>query len=91
MQPRRFVAAVFFANLAHVAWRDMSRAQLLRGEMAPHIGIDAMTVFDTKGTLDRAQHGADTLAHWVDQTNARCGGCVGSGHSVNGVGVLSLA
>ena len=62
-QPQRFTAAVFFIDLVHVAWRDMPRTQLPRGEVAPRIGIDATTVPDTEGTLDCAHHGADTLTH----------------------------
>ena len=91
MQPRRFIAGVFFVDLVHVAWRDMSCTQLLRREMAPHIDIDAMAVLDTKRTLGRAHRRAYALAHRIDQMDAGCKGRIGSGHSVNGAGVLSMA
>lgn len=57
MQPRRLVAAVFLVDAIHIARRDMACTQLLRSELAPRIDIDAMTVFDAKGTLGCAHHG----------------------------------
>ncbi|EIM03170.1 hypothetical protein UUC_07401 [Rhodanobacter denitrificans] len=91
MQPRRFVAIVFFVDLVHLAWRDMSCTQLLRSEMAPHVDIDAMTVLDTKRTLGRAHQDAYALAHRIDQMNAGRGGRIGSGHSADGLDVLGMA
>ncbi|MDQ6648226.1 MAG: hypothetical protein M3Y93_13550 [Pseudomonadota bacterium] len=79
---------VFLINLAHLAWRDMSCAQLLWREMAPYIDIDAVTVFNAKSALSEAHHCADALTHGGDQMDAGCNGRIRSGHAVNGIGAL---
>lgn len=69
----------------------MSRTQLLRGELAPDIDIDAMAASDTKGALRRAHHGAEALIHRIDQTDARHKRRMESRQPANVVGALGTA
>jgi len=52
----------------------MSCAQLLWSETAPHIDINTVTIFNAKSALCLAHYRTYTLAHWIDQMDARCRG-----------------
>ena len=91
MQPWRPVAVVLLVSFVHIARREISRTQFLRGELTPDIDIDAMAASDTKGTLCRAHHGAQALLRRIDQMDARHERRIESRHSVNVVGALGTA